>query len=163
MPRPKYDWPTIRAEYEAGETVSALARKFGCARRAIQQRIQKEGWAQDVEPAIRRKVAEKVAGVIAGATTKKKAAAMDAEATRRAAVVARHQVEWEQVAALRQESLKVRHDDPGDAFQRAKLAKITAEMTAIQQAGERKAWNLDADPVITGEGIPRTLTIRHVS
>ena len=81
------------------------------------------------------------------------AAAIDAEAERRVAVVARHRTEWEQVAALRREALQVREDDPADAFQRAKLAKITAEMTAIQQAGERKAWGLDAAETAPNQGV----------
>lgn len=68
----------------------------------------------------------------------------------RAQVLARHRQEWQQVAQLRQEALKKRHHpqlQPGGddkaAFDKAKLAKITAEMTAIQQHGERKAWGLD--------------------
>jgi hypothetical protein len=44
---------------------------------------------------------------------------------------------------LRQEAIADREADHKEAFERAKLAKITAEMTAIQQAGERKAWGLD--------------------
>lgn len=68
----------------------------------------------------------------------------------RAKVLARHRKEWEQVAQLRQEAVKRRHHavenptgDTKEAFEKAKLAKITAEMTAIQQHGERKAWGLD--------------------
>lgn len=62
---------------------------------------------------------------------------------KRAKVLARHRQEWQQVATLRQEALKDRQANPGQSFERAKLAKITAEMTSIQQAGERKAWGLD--------------------
>jgi hypothetical protein len=67
----------------------------------------------------------------------------------RAGVIARHRQEWIQVAGLRQEALLLRKtkDKPDgsveEAFAAAKLAKITAEMTGIQQAGERKAWGLD--------------------
>lgn len=74
----------------------------------------------------------------------------------RAKVVARHRQEWEQVAGLRQEALirrpkrdpvtgafKAGSGSVAEAFEAAKLAKITAEMTSIQQAGERKAWGLD--------------------
>lgn len=62
---------------------------------------------------------------------------------KRAAVLARHRTEWKQVAALRQEALKDRALQLTQSFERAKLAKITSEMTSIQQAGERKAWGLD--------------------
>ena len=61
----------------------------------------------------------------------------------RAQILARHRAEWPQVAKLRQEALNVRAADPAQAFNRAKLAKITSEITAIQQAGERKAWGMD--------------------
>lgn len=75
---------------------------------------------------------------------------------KRADVIARHRQEWIQVGVLRQEALAKRpKKDPvtgapkpgtgsvGEAFEAMKLAKITAEATAIQQAGERKAWGLD--------------------
>jgi hypothetical protein len=62
---------------------------------------------------------------------------------KRAAVLARHRQEWKQIAILRQEALNGRQANPGQSFERAKLAKITAETTSIQQAGERKAWGLD--------------------
>jgi DMSO/TMAO reductase YedYZ molybdopterin-dependent catalytic subunit len=96
--------------------------------------------------------------------TKKAASTADATAAMssrneaedlRAGVIARHRQEWVQVAGLRQEALLKRPKKttsgapiPGsgsvaEAFEAAKLAKITAEMTAIQQAGERKAWGLD--------------------
>lgn len=73
----------------------------------------------------------------------------------RAAVLKRHRQEWVQVAGLRQEAIVLRpqKDAAGNikpgvgsvpaAFEAMKLAKITAEATAIQQSGERKAWGLD--------------------
>lgn len=101
---------------------------------------------------------EVVAGVV-GTTAKKGATTADAGSAAssaedaenlRAAVLKRHREEWVQVAALRQEAVKKRHHpqsnpsgNDADAFLKAKLAKITAEATAIQQAGERKAWGLD--------------------
>ena len=75
----KIDWEQIRAEYETGATQSELSRAHGVSRAAIQKHIEAEGWTQDVEPAIQRKVAEKVAGVVAGCNPKKKAEALDAE------------------------------------------------------------------------------------
>ena len=87
---------------------------------------------------VRRKVAEKVANVVASGNPKKKAEAIDAAADEAASVVRRHRNEWLQVVELRQEALQDREHDPKEAFERAKLAKITAEMAAIQQAGERK-------------------------
>ena len=159
MPRLTQDqWETIRAEREAGATFDALAVKHGVTKTAIIKHAQKEKWSDgtDVGEIIRRKVTEKVSGIVTTGNPQKKAAAIDAEASKVAEVVHRHRKEWEQVVMLRQEALKVRVEDQKDAFDRSKLAKITAEMTAIQQAGERKAWGLDkAD----GE---HTITIERV-
>lgn len=62
---------------------------------------------------------------------------------KRAAVLARHRDEWRKIIELRHEALEHRVKNLPDSFERAKLAKISAEITSIQQAGERKAWGLD--------------------
>jgi hypothetical protein len=131
------DWETIRAEYEAGSNQSELSRKHGVSRTAIQKRIDKEGWTQDVEPVIQRKVAEKVAGVVAGCNPQKKAEAIDAEASRRADVVQRHRDEWEEHKHIVDTAIGTKD------FEAAKLAKITAETLKIRQEAERKAWAID--------------------
>jgi hypothetical protein len=151
-------WQAVRAEREVGASISGLASKYGIDKAAISRRAKAEKWGDgiDVADVIRRKVNEKINGISTDDAPKKKAAAIDAEASKVAEVVHRHRREWEQVVMLRQEALKVRVEDQKDAFDRSKLAKITAEMTAIQQAGERKAWGLDkAD----GE---HTITIERV-
>ena len=138
------DWEKIRAEYEAGATQSELARQHGVSRKAIQNHIEAEGWTQDVEPAIQRKVAEKVAGVVAGCDPKKKAEALDAEASRRADVVQRHRDEWEEHKQIVDTAVGTRD------FDAAKLAKITAETLKIRQEAERKAWSIDVtQPAVT--------------
>lgn len=131
------DWEAIRAEYEVGATQSELSRKYSVSRKAIQKHIEADGWSQDVEPAIQRKVAEKVAGVVAGCDPKKKADAIDAEATRRADVTNRHRDEWDEHKSLVDTAIGMKN------FETAKLAKITAETLKIRQEGERKAWGLD--------------------
>jgi hypothetical protein len=136
--RKEIDWEVIRAEYEAGGNQSELSRKHGVSRTAIQKRIEKEGWTQDVEPVIQRKVAEKVAGVVAGCNPQKKAAAIDAEASRRADVVQRHRDEWEEHKHIVDTAIGTKD------FESAKLAKITAETLKIRQEAERKAWAIDA-------------------
>lgn len=158
MPRLTADqWETIRAEREAGASFPELAARFGVSHQAIQKRAKAEGWGdgRDVGEVVRRKVAEKVAGVVAGANPQKVAAAIDAAADETAALVRRHRQEWVQVAALRQEALAARQENQKEAFDRAKLAKITAEMTAIQQAGERKAWGLDTAQAQAGTLPPK--------
>lgn len=76
-------------------------------------------------------------------STKKEQAARSESEDLRAEVIARHRNEWKQIVALRQEALKDRINNPDTSFMRAKLAKITSEITKIQQDGERKAWGLD--------------------
>lgn len=59
----------------------------------------------------------------------------------RAAVLDRHRSEWSAPRALSYEAIKARD------FEKAKLAKITAETLMLIQSGERKAWGMDAkDP-----------------
>lgn len=72
---------------------------------------------------------------------------------KRAEVRARHRQEWQQVAMLRQEALSKRAANADESFTRLKVAKITAEITAIQQTGECKAWGLDEliDPSRLGQ------------
>lgn len=65
----------------------------------------------------------------------------------RAAILDRHRFEWGTVGALVNEAQARREGDPVDAFNRMKLAKITAETISLRQAGERKAWGMDAQGI----------------
>lgn len=132
----RYDWETIRAEYEAGASQSDLSRRYGLSRTAIQKHIRAEGWMQDISGTINRLAEAKVAGVVAGCNPQKKAEALDRAADAKAAVMLRHKEEWERHQALIDEALAA-----GD-FDKAKLAKITAETLKIRQEGERKAWGI---------------------
>lgn len=132
----RYDWETIRAEYEAGASQSELAKRHGVSRKAIQKHITAEGWAQDISGTLDRLTEAKVVGVVAGCDPKKKAAALDRAADAKAAVIMRHKEEWEQHQQLIRAAV-----ENGD-FDAAKLAKITAETIKIRQEGERKAWGI---------------------
>ena len=140
MPRLTADqWETIRAEREAGCSFPELAAKHGVSHQAIQKRAKKEGWAsgEDVQETIRRKVAEKVARIIATDNPQKKAAAIAAAADKAAMVITRHRDDWEthhQTFGVE----KIAKD-----FDLGKSAKISAEMLAIRQKAERIAWGLD--------------------
>ena len=135
-----YDWEAIRAEYEAGASQSALAKKYGLSRKAIQNHIRAEGWVQDVSEIIQRITEAKVAGIVAGCDYKKKAEALDRAADAKAAVVQRHKREWDEHQAMIVEAIE--HRD----FELAKIAKITAETLRIRQDGERRAWGLADKP-----------------
>lgn len=132
----RYDWETIRAEYEAGASQADLSRRHGVSRKAIQKHITAEGWTQDVSGTINRMAEAKVAGIVAGCDPQKKAEAFARAADAKAAVMVRHKEEWERHQTLIDEALA-----EGD-FDKAKLAKITAETLKIRQEGERKAWGI---------------------
>ena len=131
-----YDWEAIRAEYEAGASQSALSKRHGVSRTAIQKRIKAECWMQDVSDTINRLAEAKVAGVVAGCNPQKKAEALARAADAKAAVIQRHKDEWDRHQKIIDEVLAA-----GD-FERAKLAKITAETIKIRQEGERRAWGI---------------------
>ena len=85
-------WTDVRAEREAGTSFPDLAKKYGVSHQAIQKRAKKEGWSngEDVQEVVRRKVAEKVAGVVATESPKKRAEAIDAAADKAGKIVERH-------------------------------------------------------------------------
>ena len=152
--RRKIDWEQIRAEYEAGATQSELSRQYGISRTAIQKHIEAEGWTQDVEPSIQRKVAEKVTGIVTGGNRKKKAEALEDAAAKGVAIVLRHQRDWE----AHHNSYTV--DGIAKDFEIGKSAKICAEMLAIRQKAERAAHGLEEMPSIE---VPAELHIKLVS
>lgn len=61
----------------------------------------------------------------------------------RAAITDRHRRDWELVGNLVTEAQERRATDPREAFERMKLAKISAETITLRHAGERKAWGMD--------------------
>lgn len=133
----RYDWETIRAEYETGSSMGELSKRYGVSKPAISKRAAKEGWTQDVSGAVNRLVEAKVNGVVNTVNPQKKAEALDRAAEAKAAVIQRHKAEWDEHKRIIAEALK----DKGD-FEKAKLAKITAETIKIRQEGERKAWGI---------------------
>ena len=143
-------WESARAKRETGASFSDLAREFGVSYQAIQKRAKAEDWSdgKDIEADIRRKVVEKVVGVVVGCNPKKKAEEIDAEAERRAAVITRHRIEWivsTEVLdkAIATSKAAAKFGEKKIAFEDLKAAKIAAEARRIIQDGERKAWGLD--------------------
>ncbi len=133
----KDQWETIRAEREAGASFPELAAKWGVSHQAIQKQAKGGKWGDgsDVAEAIRRKVAEKVAGVVAGCNPKKKAEALDAAAQIAADVVERHRAD----TAMHRERFGAVPVD----FEEGKHAKISIEMIAIRIKAERASYGLD--------------------
>ena len=69
--------------------------------------------------------------------------AREADIDKRTATNVRQRQEWVNIAVLRNEALSSRNTDPVRCSERLRQIKVAAEITAIQQAGERKAWGLD--------------------
>ena len=132
----RYDWETIRAEYEAGSTMGELSRKHGVDKAAISRKAKKEAWLADLSEVVNKRAEAKVNGLVNTVDPKKKAEAVDRAADAKAAVILRHKEEWEQHQQLIRQAV-----ESGD-FDAAKLAKITAETIKIRQEGERKAWGI---------------------
>ena len=149
----RYDWETIRAEYEAGASQSDLARRYGVSRKAVQNRIKAEGWMQDVSHTIDRLTEAKVAGIVAGCDPQKKAEALNRAAEAKADVIMRHKAEWDRHKIIMDEALA------NEDFNAAKLAKITAETLKIRQDGERKAWGIQ-DKSESGPVVPVRAEVR---
>ena len=142
----RYDWETIRAEYEVGSTMGELSRKHGVDKAAISRKAKKEAWLADLSEVVNKRAEAKVNGLVNTVDPKKKAEAVDRAADAKAAVILRHKEEWEQHQQLIRQAV-----ESGD-FDAAKLAKITAETIKIRQEGERKAWGIQdkAEAELTG-------------
>lgn len=113
-----------------------LSRRYGVTKAAISQRAKKEGWLQDVSGVVDRLAEAKLNGVLNTVNPQKKAEALDRAAEAKAAVITRHQREWDRHQSIIDEALSE------GSFDKAKLAKITAETIKIRQEGERKAWGI---------------------
>ena len=144
-------WDTIRAEREAGgQSFQDLAQKFGVSHTAIIKRAKAEAWSngEDVAGVIRRKVSEKVSGIVSGGNPKKKAEAIDSEAERVVEVVRRHRTEIVAVrdtlyAGLKAHKAALTKADKQTAFEDLKAAKISSECMMNIHRLERQAWGLD--------------------
>lgn len=80
------------------------------------------------------------------------------------AMLERHRKEWSAPRAMAVEAVQLRNTDAFRAFERAKLAKITAETLKIVQDGERKAHGIDAGEAPPGKHlvvIERPSIIEH--
>jgi hypothetical protein len=151
MPRLTADqWETVRAEREAGASFPELAARWGVSHQAIQKRAKAEGWSdgRDVGEIVRRKAAEKVAGVVAACNPKKRAEAINAAADRSAEVIRRHQEESNAIrerlyAGLKAHRAAETKEDKQLAFEDLKAAKISSETLLNIHKAERQAWGLE--------------------
>lgn len=148
----RYDWETIRAEYEAGATMGELSRKHGVSKPTISVRARKEGWTRDVSGAIDRLATAKANGVTNTVSPQKKAAAVDAAAERKAAVIREQREAWDGFKAEVKTALAENN------FERLKCLKIASESLRNAQECERKAWGItdlpaDAPPQVASQPV----------
>ena len=144
-------WDEIKARYESGASMLELAKIYNISQGTISKRARiksEDGWRRDREKTIARKAAKQVDKHDPKMASDRAATeGSDIETQRRIDTLDRHRREWVQVASLRQDALSHRDNDgkrnDTRCFHAMKLAKITAEMTSIQQAGERKNLSLD--------------------
>src|SRR3546814_755277 len=61
--KPGVDWPAIRQRYDAGETLTSIAKDAGVTRQGIAERAKKEGWAKPDRP--RRQQGQALASIAA--------------------------------------------------------------------------------------------------
>lgn len=132
----RYDWETIRAEYETGATMGGLSRRHGVNKAAISRRARKEGWTQDISGAVDRLAEAKINGVVNSVDPQKKAAAVDAAAERKASVIREQRDAWNGFKGDVREALAA------NDFERLKCLKIASEALRNAQECERKAWGI---------------------
>lgn len=154
-----------RAIYEGtpGMSLAKAAEQVGIGKSSLERRARAEGWrknhvmgqmteaAQKAADAFKMRVAE--LGPEADAEQKQVIVAEVVEEHAidlRAKMLDRHRREWAAPRAMSAEAVSLRLSDPYKSFERAKLAKITAETLKIVQDGERKAWGLDVGELPPG-------------
>lgn len=132
----RYDWETIRAEYETGASMGELSRRYGVSKPAISKRAKAEGWIQDTSDAIDRLATAKVNGLVNAVNPEKKAVAVDAAAERKASVIREQREAWSGFKGDVREALAA------NDFDRLKCLKIASEALRNAQECERKAWGI---------------------
>lgn len=145
MPRLTADqWAAARIRWEAdpGLTFDALGKSLGVSHAAVGQRARREGWARDPNLADVSRRAQfkadqralaKLSPQVSAESSKTRELAEDI----RADLIERHRADW---AEHRQ---YFRTADIAADFDLGKSAKISSEMLAIRQKGERAAYGLD--------------------
>lgn len=162
-------WRSFRIMWEADplKTFEDIAKLSGCSRQAVGQRAKKEDWKKRVSPAAMAVAAQERADQIAKSPeppaeplkdpyegenpgdSALASAVIEDGVEQRAKILQRHRSEWN--GARKHVYTAINNGD----FDKAKLAKITAEALKIVQDGERKAWGLDAEAEPQEIGIVR--------
>lgn len=139
--RARYDWETIRAEYEAGGiSMGTLAAKYKVSKPTISIRARKEGWLRDSSGAVNRRAEAKANGLANTVSPKKKAEALERAADAQAAVITEQRESWKGFDG------KVTSALEANDFDRLKCLKIASEAMRNAQECQRKAWGIKEAP-----------------
>jgi len=176
--KPRYDWVAIKKEYRTATYSDAeLARRHGCSRRAIQKRVEKEGWTRDLAGAVRqtftaKMVAEdaRVARKVADDNAKSDESEVDRAAEVRLDVVLLHRSDIKALREEEQRLLAELGDSPtklwvgqyqGQVIEHKVGIAVTERASALQALAavqhkriqlERQAFHIEDRPVeITGK------------
>lgn len=141
----KETWFEIRAEYETTEiSITKLAEKYGISRRAIQKKIAKEGWLQDIRARLQAEVEKKVAGMVTGRDVTDNIRRIDQEADKKVAIIFKHREQWDMPVNMLKSG--VEFDEDGSIRKLTAYhitqAKRVAETLEIVQRNERIAWGI---------------------
>jgi hypothetical protein len=133
-------WTDARAMRESGSSFREVADGTGIDPSLLCRTAKNQGWGDgaDVGEAIRKRVDEKVHGIVYSVDPAKKAAALDAAAEKVVAKVEQHKTEWDAPRKNAYDAFE--SDDPA----KMRMAKAFAETLKIIQDGERRAWGIDS-------------------
>lgn len=148
MPRlNKEQWLEARQMWEASPTASfvSVGEHIGVSHAAVIKAAKRDGWVKSGNLASINRAAQikadgtEVTDQVTADTNKKPlAASTELSTDLRSKLLMTHRAEWRKHAGLYSlEDIKAN-------FNIGKSAKITAEMIAIRQKGERAAWGLDS-------------------
>lgn len=139
-------WAIARAKWEADPLVTfeELGKEYGVSKQAVQKRAKEGGWVRRADGMAQlaarahAKADELVDRKVDAVVEHKRPEAEGSRVAVRAQILERHRNEMNASRKKVYEALQ-----NGD-FEKAKLAKITAEALQIIQSSERKSWGLDA-------------------
>lgn len=138
-----------------GMTIAQLADITQIAPRTLKIYSRDQNWKKDLETKSggTTEAAQQAAELFKGQEVERETdGKTDAEAaaelveplpTERDELLKRHKAEWSVPRTMASEAVRLRTTNPMQAFERAKMAKITAESLQIIQNGERRAHGID--------------------
>lgn len=154
-----------RAVYENthGMTMEDLSEKIGVPARTLKQWKRDQKWRkkQTTRPGELADEVKELTAIMTGKAKAQERAEPSEDDVRTAEIILapsvgdlnqildRHRKEWTVARSMASEAVRLRDVDPLKSFERAKLAKITAETLKLIQEGERRANGMDAPDTAT--------------